>query len=370
MHSFWEKNTLLNYDTAIIGAGIVGLSIASAILEKYPKQRVIVLERGLLPMGASTRNAGFACFGSLTELLADEAKMGTDKCLELVERRWNGLQKLVKRLGKKNIDFQNWGGYEILPTQDYQEVREDMLRYNALLQAIFPTAVYSDSSHKIPEFGFQKVRTMLHNRYEAQIDTGKMMDNLWLYAQKKGAKILTGAEVAHFQENSQGVEIELQDKTRLTASQLIVCTNAFASKFFPEIEISPGRGQVLITKPLPAPLKFKGTFHLDEGFYYFRNFENRVLLGGGRNLDFEAETTTDFGLTDLIQNDLIQKLQNIILPTQKFEVEMAWAGIMAFSKDKQPICEKITPHTWLVARLNGMGVALASQLADELVQKF
>ena len=98
MYSFWEKNTLLNYDTAIVGAGIVGLSIASAILEKYPKQRVVVLERGLLPTGASTRNAGFACFGSLTELLADEAKMGIDKCLDLVEKRWNGLQKLVKRL--------------------------------------------------------------------------------------------------------------------------------------------------------------------------------------------------------------------------------------------------------------------------------
>ncbi len=370
MLSFWEKNNLLQYDVVIIGAGIVGLSVASSLLEKHPKKRVLVLERGLLPTGASTKNAGFGCFGSLTELLADEAKMGIDKCLDLVERRWKGLQKLTARLGKKAIDWQSWGGYEILPALHTEDLRAEMMRYNALLKPIFPKPVYADSSHLIRPFGFENVQTMLYNRYEGQLNTGKMMDALWQYAQRKGAKILTGAEVAQFQAGRQGINITLEGGLEIQTEQIVVCTNAFATRFFPEYEITAGRGQVLITKPLPTPLRFKGTFHMDEGFYYFRDFENRVLLGGGRNLNFAEETTTAFALTPLIQQNLLEKLQQIILPAQPFEIDMAWAGIMAFSSDKQPILAQVAPNTWLVARLNGMGVALASQLAEELAERF
>ena len=58
-------------------------------------------------------------------------------------------------------------------------------------------------------------------------------------------------------------------------------------------QVKPARAQVLITKPIEN-LDIKGTFHLDKGYYYFRNIENRILFGGGRNLDFEGETTTEF----------------------------------------------------------------------------
>ena len=65
MHvSFWERESFYNdIDYAIIGSGIVGLSAAIELKEKYPKAKVVVLEKGFLPSGASTKNAGFACFG-------------------------------------------------------------------------------------------------------------------------------------------------------------------------------------------------------------------------------------------------------------------------------------------------------------------
>ena len=70
--SIWEKSTYLNdNDFVIIGSGIVGLSTSIFIKKKYPNARVLVLERGYLPTGASTKNAGFACFGSPTELYDD-----------------------------------------------------------------------------------------------------------------------------------------------------------------------------------------------------------------------------------------------------------------------------------------------------------
>ena len=58
--------------------------------------------------------------------------------------------------------------------------------------------------------------------------------------------------------------------------------------------MQPARAQVLITKPIKN-LQIKGTFHLDKGYYYFRNIDNRILFGGGRNLDFKTEETSEFG---------------------------------------------------------------------------
>ena len=73
--SFWERKAFFEgIDFTIIGAGIVGYSTAIQIKEKYPNARVLILEKGYLPSGASSKNAGFACFGSPTELFDDSPK--------------------------------------------------------------------------------------------------------------------------------------------------------------------------------------------------------------------------------------------------------------------------------------------------------
>src|SRR5690606_14836356 len=114
MLSYWEQHSLLTYDHIIIGSGIVGLSLAIELKEKYPAHRVLVLERGLLPTGASTRNAGFACMGSPTELLDDLTHMTEAEVLSLFEKRKQGLAILRKRLGDEHIGYEASGSYELI----------------------------------------------------------------------------------------------------------------------------------------------------------------------------------------------------------------------------------------------------------------
>src|SRR6185312_8405304 len=69
--SYWERTAFVDHaDVIIIGSGIVGLSAALHLKRQRPDLKVTVLERGFLPSGASTKNAGFACFGSLSEQLS------------------------------------------------------------------------------------------------------------------------------------------------------------------------------------------------------------------------------------------------------------------------------------------------------------
>jgi glycine/D-amino acid oxidase-like deaminating enzyme len=105
---------------------------------------------------------------------------------------------------------------------------------------------------------------------------------------------------------------------------------------------------------------------MDEGFYYFRNYQNRIIFGGGRNLDFEGESTTQFGTSSIIQNQLLRYLQEVILPNQTIDVEYVWSGIMAFGEKKQPIVKKYSDRIVIGGRLNGMGVALGSQVGEQI----
>ena len=63
--SYWEKTSFFDYDVIVIGSGIVGLNAAIHLKKSSPALKISVLESGFLPTGASTKNAGFACFGSI-----------------------------------------------------------------------------------------------------------------------------------------------------------------------------------------------------------------------------------------------------------------------------------------------------------------
>jgi glycine/D-amino acid oxidase-like deaminating enzyme len=366
MLSFWEKRSFINYDYIVIGAGITGLSVACELKEQNADANVLVLERGMLPTGASTKNAGFACIGSLSENLYDKSVMGEKALLDLVQSRHKGLQILRNRLGDEAIAYDACGGYEIILNSEDQNFVSQMDEMNALLYPLFNKNVFSLCHDKIKEFGFSKhASQLIYNYLEGSIDSGKMMNSLWLHAQKLGVKIITGAEVKSIDENKEAVEVAVNGMS-FKAQKIFICTNAFTKSLLPNIELNPGRGQVLVTKPIPN-LKVDGTFFFDEGYYYFKNFENRIVFGGGRNLDFEGENTTNFGSNQKIIEKLQTYLKELILPDTDFEIEHTWSGIMSFSDNKLPLVEALSERQFLGVRLNGMGVALGSKIAKDLV---
>jgi glycine/D-amino acid oxidase-like deaminating enzyme len=169
--------------------------------------------------------------------------------------------------------------------------------------------------------------------------------------------------VTAFNERNDEVEVALADLS-FKSKKLLFATNGFANQLT-KAEVTPARAQVLITEPIPN-LDIKGTFHIDKGYYYFRNFENRILFGGGRNLDFQGETTSEFGQTELIQNRLEQLLKEVILPNQEVKIEHRWSGIMGLGSSKNPIVSQLSEHVYCGVRLGGMGVAIGSIVGKEL----
>ena len=120
--SYWEqKEWLQNIDFTIVGSGIVGLSSAVFLKQRFPKAKILVLEKGFLPQGASTKNAGFACFGSLSEILEDLKSHSVDEVLSLLKSRVDGLQLLRQMLGDEALGYKPYGGYELFLEKNRKE---------------------------------------------------------------------------------------------------------------------------------------------------------------------------------------------------------------------------------------------------------
>jgi len=367
--SFWERESVFSQiDVCIIGGGIVGLSAAIAICEQSPGLKIVVIERGFLPYGASTRNAGFACFGSMTELLSDLKHENENEVFERVKMRWQGLQRLRTLLGDDAIVYEPLGGYELFTQNDhpsFSKCMDQMAQINQMMHEITGhRSTYVQADEEISGFGFHGIQHLIKNTCEGQIDTGKMMLALEKKALDSGVKIINGLEVISVLDNGSSCEIKTSAGFTFITGICLVANNGFARELLPELAVDPARAQVLITQPI-ADLKVKGSFHYDEGYYYFRNVGNRILFGGGRNLDFETENTTTFGLTERIQNRLEELLRDVILPGQSFEIDTRWSGIMGVGTSKSTILKSLSSNLFCAVRMGGMGVAIGSLIGEK-----
>jgi gamma-glutamylputrescine oxidase len=367
-YSYWETQQYFRtFDLIVIGSGIVGLSTAISFKQKNKKASVLVLERGILPSGASTKNAGFACFGSPSELLDDLAKMPEKTVWQTVEMRWKGLQILQKRLGPKNMDLQNLGGYELFDDEEELERCREKTGYlnKMTFHSIGLKNAYSEVKKKQNLFG--GIKGTFLNRYESQINTGKMMQSLIELALHNGIKILNNISIENIHDSEK--EVALRSAAGIfKARKVVVATNGFAKELLKLKDVEPARAQVLITRPIPG-LKIRGTFHYQKGYYYFRNIDDRILFGGGRNLDPEGENTWESGLSDRIQHRLDELLRELILPGVKHEVELRWSGIMGVGGEKKPIVEFVSKNVLAAVRMGGMGIAIGSLVGNMASKK-
>jgi gamma-glutamylputrescine oxidase len=370
--SIWEKESFFApADIVIAGSGFVGLWSAWYLKRAHPSLSITILERGLIPTGASTRNAGFACFGSLTELIADAKKMGEDKMLELVEMRYKGLKRIRKHFSDKKTGYKQHGGYELIAeadAADMNELRTNIDWLNLRMKKIVKSQkAFRLRDDKINSFGFAGVGHLVEAREEGQLHPGKLCQTLLRELQSMGVNVLTNIEIKSFEKINGRIVLQTGEGFSLTAGQLLICTNGFAKQLLPGLDVVPARGQILVTSPIEG-LSFRGSFHYQEGFYYFRDLGDRVLLGGARNIAIREENTDEMTITDTIQRELERFLRETVLPGKSYTIDHRWSGIMGLGAEKLPIMQEVDAGVFCAVRMSGMGVALAPVIGEKMAE--
>lgn len=356
--SYWESELLnQHFDLVVIGAGITGLSSALFFKKENPNARIIVLERGKLPMGASTRNAGFACIGSVGELLSDLKLEDEERVFQRVSDRLEGLNLLRSTLDDSNIDYEACGGWEIFnDDKKFEQAKNAVPKLNTQLeQKLSESEVYSVDKYN----GFPAI----FNRLEGMLHPTKMIRTLVQQCILSGIEFRWKTMISKVDFDSK--KIISDDGFTFQFQKLIIATNAFTKSLIPTISIEPGRGYVFVTHTLPE-LTWKGTFHYDNGYVYFRNIgTNRLLIGGGRHTAMAEETTSQFGINESIKNYLVSFSKEVLKLPNDFEIEFEWSGIMGFTPSKSYILQQLSETTVIAAGLSGMGVALGMNLGKK-----
>jgi glycine/D-amino acid oxidase-like deaminating enzyme len=280
--------------------------------------------------------------------------------------RHTGLRRIKKIFGKE-IDFDLCGGFELFHDEGEEstpDLSENAAYLNALLKPITGSkSTFQVANEHIAPFGFGNTTHMVKNEIEGYLHSGKLLRCLLQKVQGMGVQVFCGIAVNGFEEGNGKVTINSAGKASFSAARVLVCTNALAPQLLPEVNIVPARGQVLLTSPIEN-LPFKGAFHSDKGFYYFRNLGNRVLLGGARNKAFAEERTSEAATSPFIQEALERYLAEVILPNANgsYSIEQRWSGIMGMGAEKTPVVKEVSPAIYCAIGLGGMGVAAAPVL--------
>lgn len=366
MFSYWEKNFWFQEtDFCIVGSGYVGLLSSIFLKQKYPNKRITLLDSKAIPQGASTKNAGFCCFGSIGELWDDLETVGEAELVDLIRLRYNGLKRLEETISFDAIDFQPSGGEEVFTSKaEFDKVAQNLTRLNAITAEA--TGIEKVFIIKNSRFKSNLYPQVIENKYEGQLNPVKLLKRLQNKAKGLGVEIHYGSALTSWnREGKKGYDLIINKDFSLKCNQLLLTTNAFTAALISDLDIQPKRNQVHISAPMDLE-NLRGTFHNNKGYLYFRNVgSDRLLIGGARDMDPLIESTIEFGANRLIQEYLVSFVKNHL--DMEFQIDQSWSGIIATGNSKFPIIRKTAQGPYVAARLGGMGVATGAEVAKRIV---
>ena len=361
--SFWEHHEWLKErDIVIVGAGFVGLSAAVESRKRFPDARITILDTSPLNGGGSTKNAGFACFGSPSELLQDFRTLGVEKTLDLVKKRYEGIESLKSSFLAEEIGYEQTGSVEMFTSEVSsleKDVLEELARINSHLREIFSEDPFQVGAL---DSGLYGATTLISSPFEGIIDTAKLYKVALKKALDSGVDILNGIKVVRIDKIDGGWSLDFTHG-KITTKTVLVANNSMGSTLVPGLDVAPKANRVLVTTPI-KDLKFCGSCHYDRGYVYLRRINSpkgpRMLIGGGRQWgDGESEE---------VKIRLMEFLREHIEGAQEARCEYNWLGYLGVGSDRKPIVMTVEPGLHVGVRMGGMGVAIGGVIGHELAQ--
>lgn len=345
-------------DVVVIGAGLCGASAAYA-LGRAGVRTAWVEARGV-STGASGRNAGFILQGTAERYSRAVAIMGRERARrvhEVSRENHRAMAEVAAELGL-GCHYQRRGSLQLASTE---AEGEELLESAALLRedgfsAEVRTGAALDAVYR--EAGFT---VGVHIGDDGELDPAAFVRGVARAAVGAGVALFEDSRVQALEAPAPGEVVVRTDGGEVHAQLALVCTNAWAGELVPWLadKVDPVRGQMLTTAP--APPLFSCPVYAEHGFDYWRQDPSgRVVLGGWRNLDPEAETGTAEVLHAGIQANMEAFLQRFA-GLRGVPITHRWSGTMGFSRDSLPLVGAVPglPGALVAAGFTGHGFGFA-----------
>lgn len=366
-------------DVVIIGAGITGCS--AALWLARAGARVVVLEGREVAAAASGRNGGFLLGGTAETYATSIVHYGRERARrswvfslenhnlaaqlaeEMTFRGWEvGYHRSGSmRIASTDVELENvWESVRLLLEDGWEATQLDV---NELPERIRGSYL-GGSFHPM----------------DGEVQPVAFVRGLARLAAAAGAEFYMHSPVIALAEHDNHVRAATAEGA-VEAEMALLATNAHLPGLLSQIgaewlgaAIQPIRGQVLATTPLDEEL-FVWPCYADEGYQYWRQLaDGRLVIGGWRNRSFETEYTDDETPGEPVQRHLDAFLrEQLRVSEREAAVEHRWAGIMAFSRDGQPLVGKVpaSSRCYVAGAYTGHGNAYAiasAQVVSELIR--
>ncbi len=360
--SIWQADgaqPVREVDFLVVGAGIVGCT--AALFAGQAGRSVVITEMRDVALGASSRNAGFMITGLDVYYHRGIALYGHDAARDLWQlslKTHNYWREFAAKAGGVRMDQRG----SMLLAESAEEAKELELVARALnadgIEAIYHS---SDPLHR----GYYAAVEQPWDGAVQPVELARAVLSL------SGAELIANNEVYKIEQSTPEVVTVSTRQLIFKARHVLLCTNAYSpsiASYFGD-KVTPMRGQVMVTEPLPESV-IPVCGYSDYGYMYYRmTFDNRLLIGGARNQAFDTENdTTDDRVTARVQGHLDDYLRRFF-PEVTAKVDRRWAGIMGFSVDGVPLVGVLPdmPRVGFAVGFTGHGLATGAAAAERAV---
>lgn len=357
----------LHCKTAIVGAGLAGLSTAASLVERGQTD-IVVLEQGQPGEGASGRNGGFV-FGGFSlapEQLTKQVGMERGRALQTLTRQ--SVERIRSRCRDLNVPIHEHG--VLLVDWFKQPVR--LRRFADQLQQVSGLKLeYLDST--------ELQQHVLSARYGgALMETDAFHFNPLQYVQalshwlvEQGVRICGDSRVTGFERCHPGSgkvhRWRLKtDRASVTAEHYVLASGGYGQGSMPRLQknVQPIATYIAVTEPLGTTLdrvlpSRAAIYDNRFAFDYYRRVGGDRLLWGGRIsiLDRKPEH-----IERLMRKDLGRVFPDLA----DCRFEFSWGGWMSYARHQMPILAEVEPGCWLATAFGGHGMA-PTTLAGEVL---
>ncbi len=342
-------------DVAVIGGGVVGLSVAYN-LAKMGMEKVVVLEKRYLGAGSSGR-----CAGGIRE------QFSTEPMIKLARKSLDMYEKLSDELNF-NILFRQ-GGYLFLAynEDDMRDIRDNVKLQNSL--GVGSRIITPDEAKEI----FPELNTdgMVGGAFNRRDGVAFPFPVVWGYAragERLGVEIRKFAEVKEIVTENGSVKGVTTGEEKIECDFVVNAAGGWSKNIYEMAGLKsfniPVKHEILATEPL-KPFLEPMVVNISAGLYFNQSMRGEIIGGIG----IHKEASTDMSSSFEFMKKFAKEIVRLVPRVKGVKVLRQWAGLYDMTPDAQPVLGETEIEGFVQANgFSGHGFMLAP-VVGELIAK-
>jgi glycine/D-amino acid oxidase-like deaminating enzyme len=353
-------------DALIIGSGITGAMLAYHLAER--NLNVVVIDRRQIACGSTPASTALLQYDIDTPLVKLRRKLGpksADAAYKFSRKAISDAATMARRL-HADCDLAQRPSLFVARTE--KDIRFLQAETKARLELGLEVE-YLDRESLATRFSIHRPAAIL-SHVAFQLDPWKFTKELLIAAENLGAKIFAQTKLLPIP--GEHLMHQTEDGQQIRAKHVIWATGYEAPEQFPEIKklCELNSTYVLATRPIPpSHLWPQKSLIWDTGdpYLYARTTRQNQIIIGGLDEPFQNPGKRDALIPTKTQN-LLRALRRMY-PIGDIDVETAWAGTFAQTKDGLPYIGQLSdyPNCHFALGYGGNGITF-SLLAAQIIR--